>query len=361
MIKFLLIRRICGRDVLGILCLISMVLMMGCGKKEQTMPMGGMTINVIAFECKRQPILEKVSLVGSLAASESIEIKNEMDGTIEAIDFMEGEHVDKGKVLFRINQEKLQATLAEAEANLGLAETTAERYKALIGSRAVSQQEYDQAVAELAANRATVILTKEELNDATIEAPFVGIMGERLVSMGQFITKGTSLSFLVKNDPMIVELHVPERFLSKIQVGQKIQVGVAAYADESFTGEVYFIDPKINERTRTVLVKAFMSNPEGKLHAGMFANLDLIFDVRKDAVAVPESALIINGDTVSVFVIDEDDSVTPRSIKSGIRFDGMVEVVNGLEDGEKVVTEGHQKLRAGAKVNAKFDRQNTIE
>ncbi|MCH7590567.1 efflux RND transporter periplasmic adaptor subunit [PVC group bacterium] len=338
-----------------ILCVVMMLFVVGCGNKKEDKHSGGRTINVVAFESKEEPISDKISLVGSMIANESVEIKSEIDGTIEQINFKEGQFVQETRVLFWINQKKLQAILAQAQANLKLAQTTAKRYKALVESKAVSQQEYDQAIATLEVNRATVDLSKEQLGDATIKAPFEGVMGERLVSEGQFITKGTSLGFLVSQNPMKVEFNLPERFLGKIKISQDIKIHVAAYPDEYFSGVVYFIAPRIDEQTRTVLVKATVPNPEGKLRTGMFANLDLIVDVRQKAIVIPETALVVKGDTVSVFVIDDDNSVKLRLIKTGMRLDGMVEVTEGLASHERIVTEGHQKLRNGAKVELRFE------
>lgn len=326
----------------------------GCGKKQEA-GYGPMVVNVVAYKGKAQAISDKISLVGTLKANEEVEIKSEIDGVVEEINFEEGDRVKKGHVLFKIDEKKLKATLAQAEANLKLAESTSQRYKALIESKAVSQQEYDQTIATLEASRASVDLTKEELNDATIEAPFDGVMGGRSVSIGQFISKGTMLSHLVNQDPMKAEFHVPERYLSRIATGQKIEIKVAAYPDQVFPGEVYFIEPSINELTRTALVKAYVANPDRKLRGGMFANLNLIVQVKENAVVVPEKALIVLGDTVSVFIIDENNIVHLKAIQTGIRFDGNVEVVSGLASGEVVVTEGYQKLGEGSQVNPRFE------
>lgn len=338
-----------------ILCLLMVLSVSGCLKKAGNKHSGGRAVNVVAFETKEAPISDKISLVGSMAANEFVEIKSEIDGTIEKINFDEGQFVQKGRVIFQINQKKLQAVLAQAQANLKLAQTTAKRYKALVETKAVSQQEYDQAIATLEANHATVDLSREQLEDAAIEAPFEGVMGERLVSEGQFITKGASLGFLVSQNPMKAKFNVPERFLSKVKIAQNIQIRVAAYPGEYFAGEIYFISPKIDEQTRTALVKATVPNPESKLRAGMFANLDLIIDVRDKAIVIPETALVAMGDTVSVFIIDDENSVTLRLIKTGIRLDGTVEVIDGLSPSERIVTEGHQKLRDGAKVNLRIE------
>lgn len=328
----------------------------GCGKSSPQGARGGMTVQVVAFKSVRQPVSEKISLVGNLAANESVEIKSEIDGRVEEIGFEEGQKVKKDQVLFKINEQKLQASLAQAQANLTLAETTARRYQALIESQAISRQEFDQATAALDANKAELELIKAQREDATILAPFDGVMGQRLVSVGQFISKGTSLSFLISQDPVKAEFKVPERYLSQVKEGQAIDIRVAAYPDDVFSGEVYFIDPKIDESTRTALLKARVPNPEGKLRPGMFSNLDLIVATRR-AIVIPETALIIKGDAISVFVVDEKNTAHLRPVKAGLRLAGMVEIAEGLNEGEIVVTEGFQKLMEGAGVKMRFEEK----
>lgn len=337
------------------------VLVSGCVKKEkvpQTMP--SMSVNVVAYKAIPQDLSRKISLVGTLNANESVEIKSEIEGKIEEIGFTEGERVEKGHLLFQVDRKKLQAVYDQAEADLNLAKTTAERYATLIKDKAVSQQEYDQTVANLAVATAAVDLAKERLEDAVIRAPFDGVMGERLISIGQYIAQGTLLSFIVNQDPIKVEFFVPERYLNEVKIGQSIKLNVAAFDGESFVGEVRFIDSSINEETRTALVKAYVPNPAGNLKRGMFANLDLIVHVKENAIAIPESALIIQGDKTSVFVIKEDGTVESRVIKTGQRINGLVEVVDGLNPNEGVVTEGYQKLGPGAQVNPTYE-QNRIK
>lgn len=344
-----------GKSLLGIAVLAG--LLGGCGKSSPAGGfMGGMTVQVVAVHSVRQPVSEKISLVGTLAANEFIEIKSEIDGRVEQIDFEEGQRASKGQVLFKIDEQKLQASMSQAQANLNLAETTAKRYKALIESRAISQQEYDQVMASLATNQAEVELIKAQLHDATILAAFDGVMGQRLVSAGQFITKGTSLGFLINQDPIKAEFKVPERYLSQIKEGQDIDIRVAAYPDDVFSGKVYFIDPKIEESTRTALLKALIPNPDGKLRLGMFSNLDLIV-AKRQAIVIPEIAVIVKGDTTSVFVVDEKNTAHLRRVATGIRLTGSVEITEGLQEGDIVVTEGFQKLREGAGVKMRFEEQ----
>ncbi|MCA9400468.1 MAG: efflux RND transporter periplasmic adaptor subunit [Candidatus Omnitrophica bacterium] len=260
-------------------------------------------------------------------------------------------YINEGTILFQIDEDKLRATLVQAQANYELSKKTKDRYEALIQSKAVSQQEYEQAIATLEANKATLELTQEQLDDAIIRAPFDGYMGERQVSQGQFITKGTHLTSIINQNPMKTAFSVPERYLNRIEKDQKIEIKVAAYPQETFIGKIYFIDPRIDEQSRTALVKAYIENEDNKLRAGMFANLDLIFSVKEDAIVIPESAVIINGKNEIVFTIDTENITHMQNIASGIRFKGKVEITEGLTAGQLVVTEGHQKIRDGAPVN----------
>lgn len=326
----------------------------GCEKKEggadMSKMMAGMSVNVVAVEARKQSIEDKISLVGTMVANESVEIKSEIDGVVEEIKFEEGQSVKKGQLLMVIDKTKLEAALAQSEANLKLAETTGKRYQSLIESQAISKQEFDQAQANLASMQAGADLVKAELKDATIEAPFDGVMGNRLISIGQFIAKGASLTFLINQNPMKAEFQIPEKYLSRLKEKQSIEILVAAYPKEVFKGQVYFIDPQIDPVTRTALVKASVPNNDGKLRVGMFANLDLIVNVREDAVVIPETALMPKDEDVSVFVIDSESKAQPRNVEVGIRMAGLVEITSGLKPGEKVITEGFQKIGPGSKV-----------
>jgi len=330
----------------------------GCAKKSEARPkMPEMIVSVVGFKAIQQPVQDKISLVGTLEANEMVEIKSEIDGTVEEVKFEEGQKVHKGDSLFLIDQNKLNASLDQAEANLKLAESTAERYKTLIESGAISRQEYDQASANFEITRASVNLSREELHDATITAPFDGTMGERTVSAGQVITKGAVLSFVVNQDPIKASFHVPERYLSQVKIGQQVEMRVAAYPDETFNGEVFFIDPKIDDLSRTALMKAKVPNADEKLRHGMFANLQLIVNVKNNAIVIPESALIVKGDEISVYTVNEDTTVAIKPVHIGIRMPGFVEVVEGVKENDVVVVEGYQKLFPGAKTKVRFEEE----
>jgi membrane fusion protein (multidrug efflux system) len=327
----------------------------GCQRRPPGGGPGGMAVHVVGFRASARPVEERVAVVGTLAASEFVEIKSEVEGRIEEIGAEEGRGVEAGAVLLRIDRSKLEASLAEAEANLKLAESTLERYAALSASRAVSQQEVDQARSNFQARAAAVALMRAQLEDATITAPFAGVVGERLVSAGQYVTKGQPLTSLVDTDPMNVECQVPERFLGQLAAEQPIAVRVAAYPEEEFRGAVYFVAPQVDPATRTVLVKARVPNAEGRLRPGMFADLDLILRVRERAVLVPDTALMLQAESASVYVVAADGTAQARQVQTGVRQAQWVEVVSGLKPGEVVVTEGLQKVHPGAAVSVRFE------
>lgn len=326
----------------------------GCGKGPAMKGPGGMAVPVVVFRALQRPVEDRVAVVGTLSANESVDIKSEVEGPIESISFEEGQLVKQGQVLFEIDRAKLKASLAEVEANFKLAEATQGRYAALAQSRAVSQQEADQARLNYEARLAAVELVRAQLSDATIVAPFDGVAGSRLVSLGQFVSKGQLLTSLIDADPVKVECDVPERFISQMATGQELDVRIAAYPDTTFRGTVYFVDPSVDPNTRTVRVKARIPNPKGQLRPGMFADLDLVLRVRERAVVIPESAVLLAGERASVFVV-EDGKAQPRSITAGVRLAGAVEILAGISVGELVIIEGTQKLGPGAPVSVRED------
>ncbi len=324
----------------------------GCGKPKGNGP-GGMVVPVVGFAAKQQPLEETIALVGTLEANERVDIKSELAGRIEEIAFEEGQRVTQGQVLIRIDRTELDASLAQAEADLQLAASTHARYAALAESRAVSQQEVDQASASLAAKQAALELVKAQLEDATITAPFDGVAGERLVSLGQYVAIGAPLTTVIDADPMKAAFDVPEHHFAQLQAGQAIQLTVAAYPDAQFQGEVYFVDPQVRADTRTVLVKALVPNADGRLRPGMFASLRLVTQVRARALVIPESAILLQGQTTSLFVVKEGGVVEPRVVTAGVRLAGMVEITSGLQAGEMVIVEGVQKVFPGATVSVR--------
>ncbi len=324
--------------------------LIGCKKAAGGGPASFPPIQVIAVEAKSQPVAETLSLPGTITANEMIEVKAETDGIVQEINFNEGQRVAKGHLLVKLDDTKLAAALAEAEANLNLSKANFDRAKQLFNEKLVSQQEYDQTASTFAVSEAAVELMRRHLKDARVHTAFAGIVGARQISPGQVIRRDTTLTWLVDLDTVKVEVKVPERYLRQLQIGQPLEFAVAAFPDEKFRGEVYFISPQIDENTRTALIKARIANADAKLRGGMFASLDLTLQVRAAAILIPEPALMSNGDNFSVFVVDDQGNAQVRPVEVGLRLAGKAEVLKGLAVGEKVVVEGVQKLRPGAPV-----------
>jgi membrane fusion protein (multidrug efflux system) len=297
--------------------------------------------------------VETLSLVGTLAANEMVEIRPEIDGIVESIHFQEGERVKQGELLLELDRSKLAAGLAEAEANAQLSEANYERARQLLLDQLISQQEFDQTAATYEFNRASLELRRRQLRDTRLVAPFEGVVGARTVSPGQVITRGTIITWLIDLDTMKVELNVPERFLGQIQTGQRVAFTVAAYPRERFEGEVYFVSPHVDLETHTVLIKAALSNPRHLLRSGMFAGLDLVLTLREDSLVIPETALarLLENNRASVYVVGADQAADPREVELGVQLVGAVEILDGLREGEKVIVEGLQKIGPGSKVS----------
>ena len=339
-----------------VLCLALALAFAGCKRPASPPaaggPPGGFATQAVLAEAKRQPISESLALVASLAANEMVEIRSETDGTVEEILFQEGQPVRKGDLLIRLDESKFTNAIAEAEANFTLSRLTFERNQRLFRDKLISQQEHDQAAATLQASQASLDSRKRQWQDTRLRAPFAGIAGGRAVSPGQDIARNTILTWVVDLDQVKAEIPVPERFLGQLAIGQKLQLTVAAFPTEKFQGEVYFIAPQVDPVTRTALVKARIANPKHQLKPGMFATLELTLRLKDQAIVIPESAVLASGDRTLVYVVGADDIAAIRPVTLGMRLAGEVEVLTGLQGGERVVAEGIQKVRPGGKVRA---------
>jgi membrane fusion protein (multidrug efflux system) len=333
--------------ILSISFAFSAALWSGCGgapadaNSGKAKPPG---LPVETYTAAFERVEDKLFAVGSLEANELVEIKSEIAGRVVTISFDEGAPVSKGDVLFQLDDAKLRAELESAEARWEKARNNLERSRKLLEQHTISPQEFDDVQAESKEANAAVSLAQELLSDATIRSPLKGFISARLVSPGQYIDKNQTLVTVVDNDPMKIDFAVPERFLAQLHVGQNVNVTVVSLAGKPFTGEVYFIDPKVDLSTRTIKVKAQIPNPAGELRAGMFANAELIVGVRDQAVVIPEQAIVPQIDKLVVFVVKEGVAAR-REVKIGTRMPGRVEIADGVAAGEQVVISGQQKLR----------------
>ncbi|HEX4871994.1 MAG TPA: efflux RND transporter periplasmic adaptor subunit [Nevskiaceae bacterium] len=298
----------------------------------------------------------ELSAVGSLRAEESVTLAPEIGGRIARIAFDEGQTVTAGQLLVQLDDSIVAAELQQARANLALAERTAERAEQLSAGGLVPVQERDTARASLAVNQAAVQLAQAQLAKTRIVAPFAGVTGLREVSPGDFVSPGQALVNVEALSRMKLDFRVPELALAQLAVGQKLQVEVDALPGERFEGEVYALDPRVADDTRSIGVRARLQNPDGRLRPGLFARVRLAVTQAQPVLEIPEAAIIPSGDRLQVYVIDGDNRAQLRTLRVGERRNGQAEVLEGLQAGEQVVVSGLQRLSPGSAVTVRAAR-----
>jgi membrane fusion protein (multidrug efflux system) len=306
-------------------------------------------VQVEAAKVVAAPLSEQVTAVGTLLSNEAVTVSSEIPGRLKEIHFTEGQPVEKGALLFSLDDSVYRAQLADAEAKLKLAEQTNKRTSTLFTSKYATAQSADEAASNLAVSTAAVELARVQLDKTQIVAPFSGIVGLRHVSVGEYITAGMALVNLEAIDPIKADFRVPEKFLPAIRIGQTIRIKVDAFPDASFEGRVYAIDPKLDVAGRSLLVRAIVPNTDQRLRPGLFARVTVLLEHKEAALSVPEEAIMPQGDGQFVFKIDNGKVILTKVV-TGIRRDGRVEILDGLAAGDQVVTAGQLKIRDGSLV-----------
>lgn len=292
-------------------------------------------------------LTRRLTAVGSLQSEESVVVAPEISGRIVHIGFEEGQPVRQGQVLFRLDDAIDRAELMQAEANLALARRTFERSSDLVQRQLVSTAEVDTARAALAVAEAAVAGVAARLEKTRILAPFSGVAGLRGVSVGSYVNPGDALVGLEAIETMKVEFRVPEIALASLSVGQTLDIRLDALPDQHFRATVYALSPRANEATRSIALRARLSNDEGRLRPGLFARISLALETRSAAVMISEAAVFPRGDQNFVYAV-EDGKARLQEITLGQRELGVVEVLTGLSEGEQIIVSGLQRVSPGA-------------
>ncbi|WP_455209137.1 efflux RND transporter periplasmic adaptor subunit [Kaarinaea lacus] len=290
-----------------------------------------------------------ISAVGNLVSNESVTLRPEIPGRIQKIHFREGDHVKKNDILVTLDPASYRARLAESEANLKLTKVRYERARQLFDKNLTSRQELDQESALYEQSQARKALDEESLRKTVLRAPFDGILGLRLVSPGDFIKDGDDLVEISDIYTLKLDFQVPEIYLREISSGQRVDIRVDAYPNDTYQGEVYAIAPRLDVASRSVKIRARIPNINGKLRPGMFARVNLRIAERNNAVMIPEEALWPIGLEQNVYRVVDNKAVLTK-IVTGYRSAGKVEVLEGLQEGEVIITSGQMKIRDGAPV-----------
>lgn len=323
-------------------------------------------ISVAATRAAEQPWQSRLPAIGTLKAFQGVDLTTEVQGTVKEVLFQSGETVTLGQPLLQLDSSVERAILATAEASRALARVEYQRGQDLIRRQAISKSEFDRLNAELLKAEASVAQLKAELDKKRILAPFAGTIGIRQVDTGDYLSPGTPFATLQDLSRLYVDFFLPEQEYPRLAIGQHVRLSVAAYPDAVFEGAISALNPKVEETTRNVQVRAMLANPDNRLLPGMFANLDVLLPGEKPQIVVPETAITYTLYGNSVYVINEQkdaqgavvkDSqgraqlvVERRFVETGERRDGQVLVLKGLKAGEQVVTAGQLKLDNGAHV-----------
>jgi membrane fusion protein (multidrug efflux system) len=294
-------------------------------------------------------LTDEVATVGSLQANESVVIRSEIAGRVTAIHFAEGRQVRTGESLFSIDPPEYAAQVAQIAATVDLNRSNLERAQPLRADNLISPQAFDQLVSKLKESEASLALAQERLNKTTIAAPFGGRVGLRQVSPGAYVQPGQALVNVEDVSTVKLDFRVPEARMARVTIRRPVTIHVDAFPGRAFTGTIEAIDPRVDETTRTVLVRARVPNPNGELLPGMFARVAVVVAERPNAILIPEQAVVPVGSDAFVFRVVEGKAAMVK-IVIGQRKDGEAEVVSGLSPGDVVVTGGQTKIRDGAPV-----------
>jgi membrane fusion protein (multidrug efflux system) len=326
----------------------------GC-KKSKAGPAGGfagggaMARPVEVAVARKDTVRDEIAATGEIEAVQSIDLRPEVDGRIVDILIREGQEVEQGTPLFKVDDAQLKAQVAQLEAQRALAQQALARAKELAQQNASSAADLEKAEAEARSAQAQYDLQRIRLERTVVRAPFGGVVGQRYVSLGDYVTSSTKLVSLHTVNPQRASFQVPERFARQLRPGQSVTFRVAAIAGRDFRGDVEFVDPVIQLPGRTILVKARVPNPDRVLQPGMFIEARLVTAVRANAVVIPEDAVVPTQGETAVWVVN-DGKAERRTVVLGVRTPGFVEITSGVEAGTQVVVGGLEMLAPGAPV-----------
>jgi membrane fusion protein (multidrug efflux system) len=296
------------------------------------------------------PVREEVKTVGTLVANESVRVVPELSRRLVSVEVEEGTQVEAGALLFRLDDADLRAQLAELEIQRDLAARTEERQRALLEyeKKALSQQAYDQALAELRALEAQIDVLRVTLSRTEIRAPFRARVGLRRVSEGAWVTPETLLTTLQDTSRLKVDFTLPERYAGRVAAGQPFRFGVTGRR-EIFSGSVVAVEPAIEAQSRSLLVRGIAENPSGALLPGAFVSVELPIERDAEGILVPAQAVVPSATGHSVFVL-RDGRAELQEIEIGLRTRDAVEVLRGLAVGDTLLTTNLLRLRPGQPV-----------
>jgi len=333
--------------------ILALLLLAACKAKAAGPGGGGMPpMPVEVSVAQRDTVVDAIAATGQIEAIQQIDLRPEVEGRIVDILVREGQEVEKGTPLFKVDDAELKAQVARAAADRDLARQALERTKRLLAENASSAADLEKAEATARGADAQLELLQIRLDRSVVRAPFGGVVGQRYVSLGDYVNSATKLMAVHTVTPQYAVLEVPERYASQLRRGQLVSFQVAALPGRNFSGEVIFVDPVVELPARTILIKAVVPNPRRELASGMFIEARLATAIRPNAVVVPEDAILPLQGATFVWVVKEGKA-DRRQVTLGVRTAGWAEILGGaVEPGDQVVVGGIERLFPGATVMA---------
>lgn len=322
--------------------------------KEQRLDKDGKPIEEVKVpvevaKAARSAVTAAFQGTANLVAEAEAEVAAKSSGVVLQILVEEGDRVQAGQVLARLDADRQRLAVKQSEANLRKLENDFRRQQEMIGRKLISQDVFDRSRYDLDTQRAAYEMAKLELSWAEVRAPIGGVVSKRMVKVGNLIQLNQPLFKIDDFDPLEATINVPEREMRLIAAEQPVQMLVDALPDAVFTGTVARVSPVVDASTGTFRVVAQFKDDSNRLRSGMFGRVRIVYDQRADVLVVPRAALVGDDADASVFVV-ESDVAKRRKVRLGYADGGQVEVVDGLGEGEQVVTLGQAALRDGAKV-----------
>lgn len=305
---------------------------------------------VVVAEVERTPFIETLEGLGTVKANESVTLNPTVKDRIIEILFDDGDSVEAGAVLVRLSDEEEQSLLKEAEAAWKEQELQYKRINSLVKRRAASQAQLEEAEGLLKRAEAQVHNLEARLRDYTILAPFSGVLGIRQVSPGAVVDTDTVITTLDDLSVVHIDFAAPETYLSELKPGLPVAARTKAYPERTFEGAVSVVDTRVDPVSRSVTVRATLPNPDRALKPGMLLTVDVTRN-RRPALMVPEEAIFMEKERKFVWVVNGESAVAMRKITTDRRRPGEVEVLSGLEAGERVIVQGVNRVRDGSPVD----------
>jgi membrane fusion protein, multidrug efflux system len=297
-----------------------------------------------------QPMREQFRALGGIEAQETIEVTSEVSGRVLEMPFHEGSWVPEGALLARFDDREAKAAADRADAQHEQAKSNARRAETLASEQVISQAELDDVRSALRVAKANDDQAATQYDKTHIRAPWGGLVGMRRVSPGAYVKPGDVITEIARVNEVKVRFSAPERYASSLHVGVPAEITTPAFPGAIFAGRLRVVDPIVDAQTRTIQLEARVPNPGRRLKPGMSANVAVTLAEHHGALVVPDEAVFAEGAQSFVFVVKSDSTVARVPVVLGLRDSSRVEVVRGLDAGQRVVSAGHQKIFEGAKV-----------